>query len=49
MVVKELKFTPKVYSFKDKQVVTIFNLLHKSNKLKLPEFGDLMKWDIQTI
>ena len=33
----EFKFSPKVYSFKDEQVVTIFHLLHKGNKLKLPE------------
>ena len=26
-----------MYSFKDEQVVTIFHLLHKDNKLKLPE------------
>jgi len=26
-----------VYSFKDEQVVTIFHLLHKGNKLKLPD------------
>ena len=34
---QEFKFSPKVYSFKDEQVVTIFHLLHKGNKLKLPE------------
>ena len=34
---QEFKFSPKVYSLKDEQVVTIFHLLHKSNKLKLPE------------
>ena len=34
---QEFKFLPRVYSFKDKQVVTIFHLLHKGNKLKLPE------------
>jgi len=34
---QEFKFPPKVYSFKDEQVVTIFHLLHKGNKLKLPE------------
>ena len=33
---QEFKFPLKVYSFKDKQVVTIFHLLHKGNKLKLP-------------
>ena len=27
----------KQYSFKDDQVVKLFRLLHKSNKLKLPE------------
>ena len=34
---QEFKFLSKVYSFKDEQVVTIFHLLHKDNKLKLPE------------
>jgi len=34
---QEFKFSPKVYSFKDEQVVTIFHLLHKDNKLKLPK------------
>ena len=34
---QESKFSLKVYSFKDKQVVTIFHLLYKGNKLKLPE------------
>ena len=33
----EFKFSLKQYSFKDKQVVTIFHLLQKGNKLKLPE------------
>ena len=33
---QESKFPPKQYSFKDEQVVTIFHLLHKANKLKLP-------------
>ena len=34
---QEFKFPPKVYSFKDEHVVAIFHLLHKGNKLKLPE------------
>jgi len=34
---QEFKFPPKYYSFKDEQVVTIFYLLQKGNKLKLPE------------
>jgi len=34
---QEFKFLPKQYSFKDEQVVTIFYLLQKGNKLKLPE------------
>jgi len=34
---QEFKFPPKQYSFKDEQVVTIFHLLQKGNKLKLPE------------
>ena len=34
---QKFKFPPKVYSFKDEHVVTIFHLLHKGNKLKLPE------------
>jgi len=34
---QEFKFPPKQYSFKDEQVVTIFHLLQKVNKLKLPE------------
>ena len=34
---QEFKFPPKVYSFKDEQVVIIFHLLHKGNKFKLPE------------
>jgi len=34
---QEFKFLPKVYFFKDEQVATIFHLLHKDNKLKLPE------------
>jgi len=34
---QESKFPPKQYSFKDEQVVTIFHLLHKANKLKLPD------------
>jgi len=33
---QEFKFLPKVNSFKDDQVVAIFHLLHKGNKLKLP-------------
>ena len=31
---QEFKFLPKVYFFKDEQVVTIFHLLHKGKKLK---------------
>jgi len=34
---QEFKFSPKQYSFKDEQVVTIFYLLQKGNKLKLSE------------
>ena len=34
---QEFKFSPKQYSFKDEQVVAIFHLLHKGNKLKLPD------------
>ena len=34
---QESKFPPKQYSFKDDQVVTIFHLLHKGNKLKLSD------------
>jgi len=34
---QESKFPPKQYSFKDEQVVAIFHLLHKGNKLKLPD------------
>ena len=34
---QESKFPPKQYSFRDDQVVTIFHLLHKGNKMKLPE------------
>jgi len=34
---QEFKFPLKQYSFKDKQVVAIFHLLHKGNKLKLPD------------
>ena len=34
---QESKFPLKVYSFKNEQVVIIFHLLHKDNKLKLPE------------
>ena len=34
---QESKFPPKKYSFKDEQVVAIFHLLHKANKLKLPD------------
>ena len=34
---QEFKFLLKVYSLKDEQLVTIFHLLHKGNKLKLPE------------
>ena len=34
---QEFKFPQKVHSFKDEQVIAIFHLLHKSNKLKLPE------------
>ena len=33
---QEFKFPPKQYSFKDELVVTIFHLLQKGNKLKLP-------------
>ena len=32
---QEFKFPPTQSSFKDEQVVTIFHLLHKGNKLKL--------------
>ena len=45
----EFKFPPKVYSFKHEQVVTIFHLLYKGNKLKLHKAGDLMKWGVQLI
>ena len=34
---QESKFPSKQYSFKDKQVITIFHLLHKGNNLKLPD------------
>jgi len=34
---QESEFPLKMYSFKDEQVVTIFHLLHKGNKLKLPK------------
>jgi len=34
---QDFKFSPKMYSFKVEQVVTIFHLLHKGNKLKLPK------------
>ena len=34
---QEPKFPSKHYSFKDDQVVTIFHLLHKGNKMKLPD------------
>jgi len=37
MAIRSSNFGKKVYSFKDKQVVTIFHLLQKGNKLKLPE------------
>jgi len=45
---QEFKFPPKVCSFKDKQVVTIFHLLHKGNKLKLSkvrwQWSEAYKW-----
>ena len=34
---QEFKFPPKQYSFKDEQVIAIFHLLHKGNKLKLSD------------
>ena len=34
---QESRFPPKQYSFRDDQVVTIFYLLHKGNKMKIPE------------
>jgi len=34
---QEFKFPLRQYSFKDEQVVTIFHLFNKGNKLKLPE------------
>ena len=34
---QEFKIPPKVYSFENEQVMTIFHLLYKSNKLKLPK------------
>ena len=34
---QEFKFSSKQYSFKDEHVVTIFHLLQKGGKLKLPE------------
>ena len=34
---QEPKFSPKQYSFRDDQVVTIFHLLQKGNKMKLPD------------
>ena len=40
---QEFKFSPKKYSFNDKQVVIIFHLLHKGNKLKLLEARCLNK------
>jgi len=46
---QEFKFPPKQYSFKDEQVVIIFCLLQKGNKLKLLEVLRLMKWDAQMI
>ena len=35
------KFSPKVYSFQDEQVVTIIHLLYKGNKL--PKFNGQVK------
>ena len=46
---QEFKFLPKVNSFKDDQVVAIFHLLHKDNKLKLLKLDNLMKWGVQII
>jgi len=40
---QKFKFPPKVYSFKDEEVVMIFHLLHKGNKLKYQKLDDLMK------
>ena len=34
---QEFKFSPKVYSFKDEQVVTVLHLPYKGNKHKLPK------------
>jgi len=34
---QEFKFLPRQYSFKDEHVITIFHLLNKGNKLKLPD------------
>ena len=34
---QEFKLLPRQYFFKDEQVVTIFHLFDKGNKLKLPE------------
>ena len=35
----EFKSSQRQYSFKDEHVMTIFHLLNKINKLKLPEQG----------
>jgi len=46
---QEFKFPPKQYSFKDEQVVAIFHVLYKGNKLKLLMIDALMKWDARMI
>jgi len=42
---QEFKFPLKQYSFKDEQVVTIFYLLQKGNKLSYRRLDALTKWD----
>jgi len=46
---QEFKFSPRQYSFKDDQMVTIFHLLNKGNKLKLLTVWQPENWGIQMI
>jgi len=46
---QEFKFPPKVYSFKDEQVVTIFHFFTSVTSSSYLKFGDQIKWHVQLI
>ena len=46
---QEFKFPPKVYSFKDEQVATIFHCCTRVTNSSYLKLDDLMKWGVQMI